>query len=97
MKTNPGKTPGDSTDSPGVGAHLHRGEGVVLQEGEADDRHQQELDAEGVVLRVVAVPEAHVDQVDGGVGHGQEHHLSDVTGLIRYRHKILESFYNDFK
>lgn len=59
-----------------MGAHLQRGESIVFQEGEANDWHQQELDAEGVVLRVVAVPEAHVDQIDGGIGHGQEHNLT---------------------
>lgn len=70
------------TDSAEVGAYLQRGESIVFQEGEADDWHQQELDAEGVVLRVVGVPEAHVDQVHGGIGHGQEHHLvAESQGL----------------
>lgn len=69
------RSSGDRNGSPEAGAHLQWDEGIVFQEGEADDWHQQELDAEGVVLRVVAVPEAHVDQVHGGVRHGQEHHL----------------------
>lgn len=50
-------------------------EGIVFQEREPGDRHQQELHAECVVFRVVCVPEAHVDQVHGGVGQSQEHHL----------------------
>lgn len=63
-------------------AYLHGCEGVVLQEGQADDRHQQELHAERVVLRVVAVPKAHVDQVHGGVGQSQEHHLGTGSEVM---------------
>lgn len=62
--------------------HLQGGKRVVLQEGQPDDRHQQELHAERVVLRVICVPEAHVDQVHGSIGQSEEHHLragSDIN------------------
>ncbi len=55
--------------------YLHWGKSIVFQEWEPDDRHQQELHTERVVLWVERVPEAHVDQVAGSVGQSQEHHL----------------------
>lgn len=57
--------------------YLQRSESVVFQEGEPDDRHQQELHSKRVICRVKCVPEADVDQVDGGVGQSQEHHLKN--------------------
>lgn len=55
--------------------YLHWGKRIVFQEGESDDRHQQELYTECVILWVVCVSEAHVDQVHSGIGQSQEHHL----------------------
>lgn len=55
--------------------YLQWGERIVFQEGQPDDWHQQELHAESVILRVVRIPEAHVDQVHSSIGQRQEHHL----------------------
>ena len=55
--------------------YLHWGESVVFQEGKSDDRHEQELNAERVVVRAVRAPQAHVDQVHSGIGQSEEHHL----------------------
>lgn len=57
--------------------YLHWGESIVFQKGQADDWHQQKLHTERVILRVVCVPEAHVDHVDSGIGQSQEHHLKE--------------------
>lgn len=72
-----------------LGTNLQRRESIVFQKWEADDWHQQELDAEGVVFRVVAVPEAHVDQIDSGIGHGQEHNLkAELWKLLGFADKL---------
>lgn len=63
--------------------YLQWSESVVFQEGEPDDRHQQELHSKRVICRVKCVPEADVDQVDGGIGQSQEHHLKHRKGRSR--------------
>lgn len=55
--------------------YLQRSKSIVFQEGKSDDRHQQELHTERVISRIECVPEANVDQVDGGVRQSQEDHL----------------------
>lgn len=68
---------------------LQWGEGVVLQEGEPDDGHQQELHPERVVLRVVCVLKPHVDHVHGGIGQSQKHHLHNcVIGRNEDREQV---------
>ncbi len=66
---------------------LQRREGVVLQERQTGHRHQQELHTERVTLRGIRVPEAVVDEADGGIRQDQIHHLRDrqipITHLSR--------------
>lgn len=70
--------------------YLHWGESVIFQERQPDDRHQQELHTERVVLRVVFVPEAHVDQVHGSIGQSQEHHLRAQSHIHYWSCKLYE-------
>lgn len=65
--------------------HLQRGEAVVLQEGQARDGDQQELQAEGVVLAVKRLPKSHVDHVDGDVGAYQKNDLGEGRKVKRAR------------
>lgn len=67
--------------------YLQRSERVVLEEGQPNYGHQQELHTKCVVLRVVAAPKAHVDQVHCSIGKGQEHHLRMERSEKRQRER----------
>ncbi|KAH8246760.1 hypothetical protein KR038_008032 [Drosophila bunnanda] len=82
--------------------HLHDRKLVIDHQRQEGARHQQEFDAEGVVVVVVGGLKLHVHQVDRGAGRGQEEHLHhrvvqahvggeqiEVTGQVDHREQNL--------
>lgn len=56
---------------------------MVLQEGQACDGDQEELQAKGVILTVKCFPEFHVDHVHGDVGTYQKNDLGERSRTAR--------------
>lgn len=63
---------------------------MVLQERQACDRDQQELEAEGVVLAVECLPESHVDHVHSDIGTQQKNDLGEGREVARLCLQLLK-------